>query len=139
MTRLLPDRQRPLLFAHRGLSSLAPENTMAAFFKAREKGAQGIELDIHICASGELVVAHDDNFERTAPGQTGGSPRAIEEMTYEEIRRVDVGAAFGSQSTVQESSAAAPGSFRGEHPPLLTEVLETFCPEMYIDIELNTL
>jgi glycerophosphoryl diester phosphodiesterase len=117
---LLPDRKRPLVFAHRGCSSLAPENTQAAFHKARETGAPGIELDIHLCASGELVVAHDDTFQRTA-----GDPRNIEDLRYEEIRTIDVGSFFNP-------------AFRNERAPLLEEVLENFCPGMYIDIELKT-
>jgi len=72
---LLPDRPRPLLFAHRGCSSLAPENTMAAFATALRVGSPGVELDVHRCATGELVVAHDDCFTaRTAPGQDPGAP-----------------------------------------------------------------
>ncbi|GHV71772.1 glycerophosphoryl diester phosphodiesterase [Spirochaetia bacterium] len=114
---LLPDRKRPLLFAHRGCSSLAPENTMAAFKKAREIGAPGIELDIHVCATGELVVAHDHSFNRTARTDNKGSGREIEDLSLDEIRSIDVG---------------------GEHPPLLEEVLEEFCPGMYIDIELKS-
>jgi glycerophosphoryl diester phosphodiesterase len=110
---LLPDRKRPLVFAHRGCSSLAPENTFASFNKAREIGAPGIELDIHVCASGELVVAHDDTFLRTA-----GDGRGIADLNLEAIRAIDVGS--------------------GERPPLLEDVLEVFCPDMYIDIELKT-
>jgi glycerophosphoryl diester phosphodiesterase len=117
---LLPDRKRPLVFAHRGCSSLAPENTMTAFTKARETGAPGLELDIHICASGELVVAHDDTFQRTA-----GDSRKIAELNYIEIKAIDVGSFFGP-------------AFQGERPPLLADVLEAFCPGMYIDIELKT-
>ncbi|MDR1655777.1 MAG: glycerophosphodiester phosphodiesterase [Treponema sp.] len=110
---LLPDRNRPLLFSHRGCSSLEPENTMAAFGKARELGAPGIELDIHVCASGEMVVAHDDDFTRRA-----GDERAIADLEYAEIKKIDVG--------------------KGETPPLIETVLEEFCPGMYIDIELKT-
>ncbi|MDR0641821.1 MAG: glycerophosphodiester phosphodiesterase [Treponema sp.] len=135
---LLPDRRRPLIFAHRGCSSLAPENTMAAFRKARDIGVEGIELDIHVCKTGELVVAHDDNFLRTVPEGLNGGGRSIEELEYGEIRAIDVGAAFGRQSGVQEAQAVAPLTFRGEHPPLLAQVLEEFCPGMYIDIELKT-
>jgi glycerophosphoryl diester phosphodiesterase len=99
---------------------------MAAFKKARELGVPGIELDVHICASGELVVAHDDTFTRTA-----GDGRIIETLTLEEIRHIDVGSFFNAQ---------IPGgpSFKGENPPLLEDVLEEFCPDMYIDIELKT-
>jgi glycerophosphoryl diester phosphodiesterase len=141
---LLPDRPRPLIFAHRGCSSLAPENTMAAFRKAREVGAPGIELDIHICATGELVVAHDDNFQRTAPEGPNGRGQPIEELAFEEIREIDVGAAFGrpARDAQAPGPASAPdpaaGAFAGEHPPLLEQVLEEFCPGMYIDIELKT-
>jgi glycerophosphoryl diester phosphodiesterase len=124
---LLPDRKRPLIFAHRGCSSLGPENTMAAFHKARELGAPGIELDIHICATGELVVAHDYTFTRVAPQGWNGQGKAIEELSLGDIRRIDVGAGFGGE-----------GVFRGEYPPRLEEVLESFCPDMYIDIELKS-
>ncbi|QQO09484.1 glycerophosphodiester phosphodiesterase [Breznakiella homolactica] len=117
---LLPDHPRPLLFAHRGCSSLAPENTMAAFKTARELHIPGIELDTHVCASGELIVAHDDTFERTA-----GDPRIVEQLTLDEIRSIDVGSFF------------AP-AFKNERVPLLKDVLEEFCPAMYIDIEMKT-
>jgi glycerophosphoryl diester phosphodiesterase len=117
---VLPDRPRPLLFAHRGCSSLAPENTMASFKLAKQFGLPGIELDIHLCASGELVIAHDDNFKRTS-----NDPRNIEELTYEEIKSIDVGSFFDT-------------SFKNERVVLLEEVLEEFCPGMYIDIELKT-
>jgi glycerophosphoryl diester phosphodiesterase len=117
---VLPDRPRPLLFAHRGCSSLAPENTMASFKLAKELNLPGIELDIHLCTSGELVIAHDDNFKRTA-----NDPRIVEELTYEEIKSIDVGSFFNSK-------------FHNEKVLLLEEVLEEFCPGMYIDIELKT-
>ncbi|MDR2485943.1 MAG: glycerophosphodiester phosphodiesterase [Treponema sp.] len=117
---LLPDRPRPLVFAHRGCSSLAPENTLAAFNMAREVNAPGIELDVHLCASGELVVAHDDTFTRTA-----GDSRAVADLTFKEIRAMDVGSFFDP-------------CFKGENPPLLEEILEEFCPGLYVDIELKT-
>jgi glycerophosphoryl diester phosphodiesterase len=124
-TAILPDRARPLLFAHRGCSSLAPENTMAAFRKARELGIPGLELDIHVCATGELVVAHDDNFLRTAPSGANAGGLDIGELPLKEIRAVDVGSFFDS-------------AFSAERPPLLEEVLEEFCPALYIDIELKS-
>jgi glycerophosphoryl diester phosphodiesterase len=98
---------------------------MAAFKKARELGAPGIELDIHRCASGELVVAHDDNFIRTAPPEGNGGGKNIEDLSLGEIRSIDVGSFFGP-------------AFGGERAPLLEEVLEEFCPAMYVDIELKT-
>ena len=134
---LLPERKRPLVFAHRGCSSCAPENTMAAFYKARECGAPGIELDIHATKDQKLVVTHDDNFLRTLlPGNTpaefpegnlGFQPRrkSPEELFYEEIKCFDVGSFFDSR-------------YSSEKPPLLEEVLEEFCPAMYVDIELKS-
>jgi glycerophosphoryl diester phosphodiesterase len=98
---------------------------MAAFRKARELGAPGIELDIHISADGELVVAHDDTFTRTAPAAANGAGRQIEDMRLTEIRTLDVGSFFSP-------------AFSGERPPLLAEVLEEFCPGLYIDIELKS-
>jgi glycerophosphoryl diester phosphodiesterase len=82
-------------------------------------------LDIHLCTTGELVVAHDDTFVRTAPAGANGDGRRLEEMSLAEIRAIDVGSFFG------------PG-FGGERPPLLAEVLEEFCPGLYVDIELKS-
>jgi glycerophosphoryl diester phosphodiesterase len=118
-------RQRPLVFAHRGCSSLAPENTMAAYKKARDFGVPGIELDIHATLDGKLAVAHDDTFKRTAPPDNNGGGRLLEELSYDEIRRIDVGSFFGSP-------------WSSERPPLLEDVLEEFCPAMYVDIELKS-
>ncbi|MDO4866735.1 MAG: glycerophosphodiester phosphodiesterase [Clostridia bacterium] len=56
------------VFAHRGASAYAPENTLEAFDQAVEMGADGIELDVHICKSGELVVTHDETVERVSNG-----------------------------------------------------------------------
>jgi len=122
---LLPERKRPLVFAHRGCSSLAPENTMASFKKARECGAPGIELDIHVTLDGKLIVAHDDNFLRTALPGNNGNGKKVEELTLDEIRHIDVGSFFGKE-------------WQSERPPLLEDVLEEFCPDMYVDIELKS-
>ncbi|MFW0778257.1 MAG: glycerophosphodiester phosphodiesterase [Rickettsiales bacterium] len=55
----------PLCIAHRGASGNFPENTMIAFHQAIALGANAIELDVHVCKSGEVVVIHDDTLERT--------------------------------------------------------------------------
>jgi glycerophosphoryl diester phosphodiesterase len=122
---LLPDRPRPLCFAHRGCSSLAPENTFASFNKARECGAPGLELDIHATLDGKLVVVHDDTFIRTAPADNNGNGKKPEELRFDEIRNIDVGSFFDPQ-------------YSAERPPLLENVLEEFCPAMYVDIELKS-
>src|SRR5438477_8531724 len=60
---------RPLVFAHRGGSALAPENTMAAFANGLSLGADGIELDVHLSGDGIVVVHHDATVDRTTPGR----------------------------------------------------------------------
>src|SRR5580698_4641499 len=64
-------KQRPRVWAHRGDSAHAPENTLAAFDKARAAGADGIELDVRLDRDGTVVVFHDDTLERLAnrPGK----------------------------------------------------------------------
>lgn len=56
------------VFAHRGASAYAPENTLEAFELAVKMGADGVELDIHMTKDGELVVAHDEEIGRVANG-----------------------------------------------------------------------
>jgi len=55
--------RRPLVLGHRGASAAAPENTLAAFTRAREMGADGVELDVRRTADGVLVVHHDPDAE----------------------------------------------------------------------------
>ena len=57
-----------LIFAHRGASGAAPENTLEAFDLAARMGAHGVELDVHLCRTGELVVAHDETVNRVSDG-----------------------------------------------------------------------
>jgi glycerophosphoryl diester phosphodiesterase len=58
-----------LKIAHRGAKGYAPENTLAAFQKAIDMQADGIELDVHLSLDGQLVVIHDDTLERTTNGK----------------------------------------------------------------------
>ncbi len=117
---LLPSFTRPLIFAHRGCSSLAPENTMAAFRLAETQGSPGIELDVHLSADGQLIVIHDDTLARTA-----GSPRPVSDLTVAELKKLDAGSSFSAD-------------FAGERIPTLDEVLDAFGGRLYIDIELKT-
>jgi glycerophosphoryl diester phosphodiesterase len=59
---------RPLVFAHRGGSKLAPENTMPAFDRGMAAGADGLELDVHLSRDGVAVVHHDRLLDRTTRG-----------------------------------------------------------------------
>src|SRR3954467_14863679 len=71
----------PKLLAHRGASAKAPENSSEAFAQARRDGADGIELDVLACASGEVVVFHDDDLLRL-----GGRPDLIRALAWSELR-----------------------------------------------------
>ena len=63
------------IFAHRGASAYAPENTLEAFRLAMEQGADGIELDVQLTKDGELVVIHDETIDRVSNGK--GRPSEI--------------------------------------------------------------
>ena len=73
--------RRPLVIAHRGARDVAPENTLAAFAAAAAAGADGIELDVTRCASGEIVVIHDDTLDRTTDGSG-----PVADMPYDLLR-----------------------------------------------------
>ena len=64
-----PIIEKTLIIAHRGASGYAPENTMDAFELAAKMGADGIELDVHLSADGEVMVIHDEKIDRTSNGQ----------------------------------------------------------------------
>ncbi len=69
------------IWAHRGASGYAPENTLEAFELALKQGADGIELDVHLSKDGELIVAHDEKINRVSNG-TG----YIKDMTLSELK-----------------------------------------------------
>lgn len=78
-----------LNIAHRGFSGNYPENTMLAFEKAIEAGADGIELDVHFSKDGEVVVIHDERIDRTTDGEG-----YVVDFTYEELSGFDASAGF---------------------------------------------
>lgn len=100
------------IFAHRGASAYAPENTMAAFRSAQSSRADGIELDVHLSADHQIVVIHDDDVSRTTNGQG-----KVHQLTLEELRRLDAG--------------------QGEIIPTLLDVLELIGDQMFLNIELK--
>lgn len=75
-----------IIEAHRGDSANAPENTLSAFRRALDLGADSIELDVHPALDGTLMVIHDSTLDRTTNG-TG----AIQTKTVEQLRRLDAG------------------------------------------------
>lgn len=80
---------KTLNIAHRGASSIAPENTAAAFDAAIEAGADGIEFDVHLSSDGIAVVIHDETLNRTTSGQG-----PVNAHTLEELKKIDAGSWF---------------------------------------------
>ena len=113
------DTATPKNFAHRGGRKWAPENTLSAFKKSVELGVDGIELDIHKCKSGELVVIHDDTVNRT----TNGTGR-VKDMTWTQLSELDAGSWYDKK-------------FAGEKLPLLKEVLATVAGKLTINVEIK--
>lgn len=109
----------PIVFGHRGCSALAPENTLAAFALIAEQKIPGVELDVHQCLTGEIVVSHDDTLQRTA-----GVPVSIHQTACSDIREHDVGAWFAPE-------------FAGQQLPLLEEVFELLGETVCYDIEIK--
>jgi glycerophosphoryl diester phosphodiesterase len=124
--------RRPLVIAHRGARSLAPENTLAAARKALELGADMWELDVAVTADGELVIIHDDTLDRTCnvkqifPGRV---PWRVWEFTLAEIQTLDCGSWFNEtdpfgQIQAGNVSAEEMESYVGEPAPTLRQALE---------------
>ena len=85
---------RPLIIAHRGARSIAPENTLLAAQKAWEIGADMWELDVAMTYDDELVVIHDDTLTRTsnaAKVYPKMMPWNVRQFTLEELRKLDFG------------------------------------------------
>ena len=72
------------VWAHRGASAYAPENTIPAFQMAMEMGADGLELDVHESSDGKLMVIHDERIDRTSNG-TG----RVVDMTCQQLKKLD--------------------------------------------------
>ncbi|WP_320129560.1 glycerophosphodiester phosphodiesterase family protein [uncultured Sphaerochaeta sp.] len=119
MKPFFKNTEKPMLFGHRGYSSIAPENTLSAFAMCVERGIPGVELDVHLCKTGELVVVHDSNLKRVS-----GQDVIVEELTFQELRKIDVGSHKGS-------------AYEGEQIPLLSELFRTCSDKLYYDIELK--
>jgi len=92
----------PRIFAHRGASSLAPENTIAAFSKAMEVGARWFEFDVDIIGDGSLIVIHDDTLDRTTSGS-----ESYYQLGFSDIRRLDAGRWFSDTYRFERIPEAA--------------------------------
>lgn len=93
-------------FAHRGASGYCPENTMAAFLKAIQMGATGLETDVQMTKDRQLVLIHDETLNRTT-----GVDGLVKDYTLEELKQLDAGSWYHE-------------AYRGEKIPALEELLE---------------
>jgi glycerophosphoryl diester phosphodiesterase len=76
---------RPLIIGHRGAAADAPENTLAAFTLALAQGADGVELDVQLCADGVPIIIHDTTVDRTCDG-TG----RVADLSLAELRLLTI-------------------------------------------------
>ncbi|AZR74246.1 hypothetical protein BBF96_13060 [Anoxybacter fermentans] len=108
------------IIAHRGASGVAPENTLAAFRRAVQEGADGIEFDVHLTKDGEIVICHDETVDRTSNGMG-----YIYQLTLEELKRLDFGSWFSPE-------------YEGEKILTLGEFFEQFAEyDFLINIEIK--
>ena len=105
----------PLIIGHRGASALAPENTLAAFERALDDGADGLEFDVRLARDRVPVIIHDATLRRT-----GGRDIAVALLSSDELAETDVGTWFNLQNPERE---------RGEYVrcgvPTLARLLQT--------------
>ena len=106
------------MLGHRGASGEAPENTLAAFRRALELGADGFELDVWRCRTGEAVVIHDADTART-----GSAALVVKDTPLARLKTLDVGRWKGAP-------------FARERVPTLSEVLLAF-PAAMVNVELK--
>jgi glycerophosphoryl diester phosphodiesterase len=97
---------------HRGAAGHEPENTLKSLLKAVELGCDMTEIDVHVCASGEVVVIHDEEVNRTTDGNG-----FVSQMTLGDLKALDAG--------------------KGEQIPTLEEVLKTLKGRIKLNIELK--
>lgn len=106
------------IFAHRGFSSQYPENTMLAFHKALEAGADGIEMDARLTLDGKIVIMHDPTVDRTTNGKG-----KVRNLTFAEILGFDAGIKKGVV-------------FENERIPVLEQVFDELGGKLLLNIEL---
>ncbi len=121
MASLWLTSNRTLNIAHRGASAIAPPNTLAAFRRAAQLGADGVELDVHLSADGVPVVIHDFTVDATTDG-TG----RVGEMPLAALKELDAGSRFDP-------------AFAGERIPTLEEVFTEVGGRLLINVELKSM
>jgi len=109
----------PRICAHRGFSTVAPENSMPAFASAIALGAEEIEFDLWRTADGKIVSCHDDTLDRVSNGSG-----KIYEKTYDEIKDLDFGFKFSEK-------------FAGLKIPTFEEILKQFGGRVIMNIHIK--
>jgi len=115
-----------LVIAHQGGDGVWPGDTMYAFEKAAEIGADVLEMDAHITRDGQIVLMHDEKVDRTTDG-TG----LIEEMTLEELKKLDAAYKWSN-----DGGQTFPYRGQGIQVPTLNELFQKF-PQMRYVIEIK--
>lgn len=110
----------PTIFAHRGASAHAPENTLAAFELAVKQKADAIEFDVKLSSDDQVVVIHDQTIDRT----TNGTGR-VKDLPLAALQELDAGSFFDV-------------AFKGEPIPTLSQVFEAVGTKIFYNIELTS-
>ncbi len=113
------------LYAHRGASAERPENTLLAFERAIEAGADALEMDVHLTRDGQLIVTHDPDARRMA-----ASPRNWAELDLAEAQRLDVGWGFVA------ADGSRPFAGQGISVPRFEDVLDAF-PTVRVNVDIK--
>ncbi len=109
------------IIAHRGASSIAPENTIAAFVKAIKAGVDYIEVDLRLSKEDSIMVIHDETLDRTTDGSGN-----VNQLNYQQLKKLSAGYSdkFGSD-------------FLNEKIPTLFEVLKLAKGKVFICIDIK--
>ena len=109
----------PIITAHRGYSSAAPENTLPAFQLAIDQGCERAELDVQMTKDGVVMVTHDTSLRRCTGRNTN-----IYDLTFDEVRKLDAGRWFSAK-------------YAGTKIPTLEEVLDLCKGRIQLNIEIK--
>ncbi len=115
----IPGKEKPYIMAHRGSKALMPENTLAAFRRALQDGADLLETDLHQTADGIFVCIHDSTVDRTTDG-TG----KVSEMSLAELKKL--------------SASCGMPEYRSEKIPTLAEFMAILPEDRATMLELKS-
>ena len=117
---------RPIVIGHRGAAGERPENTLPAFARGLEAGAEILESDLHMTRDGVVVMAHDETVDRTTDGSG-----PLRELSFAELSKLDAGYRFSP-----DGGRSFPFRRRGFRIPTLEEGFKSF-PRARFNLELK--